>query len=285
MRKRPGAADTRGRGAKRLARRVLELYVRHHVPRTAAALSYFLMLSVFPALLCLSYMLGGLFPEAAQFRAALSGLLPRGAADTLTAFLRGIPHQMGQGMLLAALAGMLTSCSAAYRTVDGFMGELRSAHRFDGPFRFVFSFCFSVFFLTAMYVAALLILTGKWFLELADRRLLFMNISEAWVWGRFVLLFLLLFVVVALIYRLTAPRGRHTRQLPGALAAASVLVAVSLFFSAFIDRSARYPLLYGSLAGVIVMMVWLYVSGAVLLTGNVLNVALEKEARSENGER
>ena len=47
-------------------------------------------------------------------------------------------------------------------------------------------------------------------------------------------------------------------------------------FSAFIGASVKYPLIYGSLAGVIVVMLWFYTCGMILLLGGALNVALER---------
>ena len=77
------------------------------------------------------------------------------------------------------------------------------------------------------------------------------------------------------VYRITAPKGKPGRLLPGAALAAAALVALSILFSAFIGASAKYPLIYGSLAGVIVIMLWLYSCGVILFLGCALNVTLE----------
>ena len=56
----------------------------------------------------------------------------------------------------------------------------------------------------------------------------------------------------------------------GVLASVS-LVACSMVFSWFLGVSSRYSLLYGSLASVIILMVWLYLCGNILLLGSVFN--------------
>ena len=80
----------------------------------------------------------------------------------------------------------------------------------------------------------------------------------------------LLFVL--LTYRLSLPRG-GTRPpiLPGAILASAALVAFSVLFSWFIGLSSRYSLVYGSLASVIILLVWLYLCGNILIVGNVFN--------------
>ena len=103
-----------------------------------------------------------------------------------------------------------------------------------------------------------------------------MNISDSWQWARFLLLGLLLFALLSMVYRVTAPRRPAVRLLPGALLATAALLALSIGFSAMIGASARYPLLYGSLASVIVLMLWLYTAGNILFLGAALNVALEQ---------
>ncbi len=261
---------------KKLLRSVYRLYCRHRIPVAAAGLAFFLTLAFFPMLICLQTMLGSMFPPTEELRAFLSVLLPQDTVSTILDYLRYVKTNSGESMLIMALAVVASSSAAAFRTVEWVMGEMRGGRRFSGVFTLVFSFCFSLLFLAAIYFAVILIGTGKWFLDFADRHIFFMNISESWRWCRFALLFLLLFSMISGIYRITAPKGRAGRLLPGAAAATCALVAVSVVFSAFIGASAKYPLIYGSLASVIVMMLWLYTCGVVLFLGNALNVALEQ---------
>ena len=98
-----------------------------------------------------------------------------------------------------------------------------------------------------------------------------------WQWLRFVLLFALLFVIIYAVYRLSAPRRRPAEQrVIGAVAAALALVAASVFFSWTISMSSRYPLIYGSLASLIILMIWLFICGNILIMGNALNVVLNR---------
>lgn len=252
------------------------LIFEHNILRAAAGLSYFLTLSFFPLLICLYNMLGSLFPSMEQLRFFLNGLLPHKTTSTILDFLRYVSLNTDTTMLVVALFVLVTSSSAAFRTIGNVTGEMRGKERYSGFFGFLFSVFFSLLFLAAVYLSVILIVTGKWFLDFLDRHLMFINVSDAWSWARFFLLFLLLYVILALLYRVTAPREKGVRILPGALFGAMALVTVSLLFSMFIGTSISYPLVYGSLASIIVMMFWLYVCGIVVFMGNALNVALEK---------
>ena len=72
----------------------------------------------------------------------------------------------------------------------------------------------------------------------------------------------------------------------GALLASLALAAASAIFSLLVGGSAQYSLVYGSLASVIIMLVWLYLCGNVLILGSVFNFILyrwhkEKQQKAE----
>ena len=56
-----------------------------------------------------------------------------------------------------------------------------------------------------------------------------------------------------------------------------------MIFSALMSNSARYSLVYGSLASVIIMLVWLYLCGNILIMGNVVNYVLFSRRRERRG--
>ena len=262
---------------RRLAEASLSLVRRSRLPRAAAGLAYFLMLTVFPLLICLYHMLGSLFPTTQEIAALLEGVLPPETLDTLLSFLAYVSGKRSAFMFLMALTVLVTAAASAYRIIDDVLDELRRCRRDRTPGEYLASFLMSLLFLAAVYLAALLLLTGRWFLELLDRHLMFMNVSDAWAYLRFPLLALVIFALFAGVYRLTAPGGRpELRVLPGAAAGALALLTVSLAFALMLGESVRYPLVYGSLSSVILMMLWLYLCGMSLFLGAVLNAALEQ---------
>ena len=90
---------------------------------------------------------------------------------------------------------------------------------------------------------------------------------------KYLLLFCFVMLLVLGLYRIGAPRGEGVRApvVTGGVLASVSLVACSMVFSWFLGVSSRYSLLYGSLASVIILMVWLYLCGNILLLGSVFN--------------
>ena len=253
---------------------MLDIVMKHNVLRAAAGLAYFLMMSIFPVLICLYHMLGAMFPAREEIRSFLSGILPQAATDTIVEFLRYVSQNTSSAMLFGALLMILTCASSAFRTLNDMIGEMWGRRRFSGFREWLFSVVFSLIFLAIMYFCLIVVLLGKWFLSLASRYIPFVGLMDGWDWLRYVLLFFLLLLLLSLIYRSTAPREAEGFYFSGAFLGSAAMLVVSMASSAVISTSVRYPLVYGSLASVIVLLFWLYVCGAVLFLGSAVNVAL-----------
>ena len=73
---------------------------------------------------------------------------------------------------------------------------------------------------------------------------------------------------------LTTSQEGSRRQFHGALVAAIGMAAISVLFSWLFGRSAKYPLVYGSLASMILLMVWLNLLSYMIVIGSAVNQAL-----------
>ena len=96
------------------------------------------------------------------------------------------------------------------------------------------------------------------------------------------LLFSFVLLLVLIVYRAGTPRGamRLPVVLLSSLLAALAIVGASVMFSWFIGMSSRYALVYGSLASLIILLVWLYLCGNLLLLGAVIGRVLEARWRN-----
>lgn len=258
------------------------MYARFHVSRAAAALSYFLTLTVFPLMICLYTMLRTYITDIDDVVAFLRGIVPAEALSTLADYMVYVTSHSGDGLFIAAIVVMVTSSSAAFRGLDTVFAEMQGRGRYRGLVFFLFSFIFSIVFLVIMYFAAIVIITGDWFLKFVGSYVSILNVSLAWKWLRFVLLFALVLLVLMGIYGVSAPKGKGRHLLLGAFAASAALVLVSVLFSWFIGMSTRYSLIYGSLASMIILMFWLYICAIIIIMGNALNIVVRDLPRECN---
>ena len=227
-------------------------YGRCGVAQAAAALSYFLILTLFPVI---------------QDYLAYASL---NQSPTIVA---------------AALVAIALSASAGLRALLLAMDKLYGLEHPGGLRRIALSVILSLLFLLTIYLSVVVIFTGDWFFHLLEthlphpllRLIPLSALSSLWLWIRYLLLFCFVLLLVLAIYRLGTPRRfRSSRKLQlSSHYTADSLVAGYLLFSWFIGLSSRYSMLYGSLASLIILLVWLYFCGNVLLLGALLSRVLE----------
>ncbi|MGM9606979.1 MAG: YihY/virulence factor BrkB family protein [Oscillospiraceae bacterium] len=259
-------------GPVRFVREIVELYFSAHVSRSAAELAYFLILTVFPLMICINAFVGALHLDISMVLGALEEFLPASVITVVADYISYITVNQSFGMFLAGLFMTLLSASAAVRALMKIMDDIYGRTNYPGFWSLVVSFVFSILLLITMYLSIVVVLTGNWFFHLLERIFHLDNLITDWQWMRFVLLFALVLLFILLLYRVTAPIGKpRPPVLTGAFLASVALVAASILFSLFIGMSSRYSLVYGSLASVIILLVWLYLCGNILILGNVFN--------------
>ncbi len=255
-------------------RRVLQQYADRRVPKASAAMSYHLTMTLFPLIICLYALLGENYRSALQIPDFVEQFLSADTTRLLHSFLLHVATSNSKAILFAALTVLVTSSSAAVRTLVGTIGEMQGGRRFQGLTDLLFSVLLSLAFLAAVYFAVLVMLTGRSFLEALSGYFPFINGKTSWRWLRFLLLAGIELVIYWGIYEVSRRGSDTCSTLPGAIFAAAAIVGMSYVFSVFIAASARYPLVYGSLASLILLMFWLYLSCQIIFLGAALNVAL-----------
>ena len=262
-----------------------ELYLRVGASRAAAALSYFLILTLFPLLVCVNYFIGLFHLDLENLLRSLDQLLPAGVLAVVTDYLGYVAGSQSRALLLASLVTILISASAGLRTLLAAMDELHGVPDARPVRRVVFSVVLSALFLLTVYLSVVVIFTGEWFFRLLEENLPayiaqllpLSALSGLWRWLRYLLLFCFVLLLVLIVYRAGTPRGAVRRPvvLLSSLLAALAIVGASVVFSWFIGMSSRYALIYGSLASLIILLVWLYLCGSLLMAGAVAGRVLE----------
>ena len=251
----------------RFIRDMVELYFEKRVSRSAAELAYFLILSFFPLIICVNALVGMLRIDIQSVLEVADTFIPVGVQTVLADYL-GYIGQNPSGLLTAGIIVTLFSASAAFRALMNIMDDIYEQKRYEGLRQVVASVLYSVLLLVTIYVSGVVVLTGNWFFRLLEDLLPFDLPETNWPWMRFVILFCLVLLLILIVYRLSAPRGDPAPPvLTGAFLASIALVAASGLVSYFIGMSTQYSLVYGSLASLIILLVWLYFCGNILLLG------------------
>lgn len=260
---------------------LVEIYLNKRVSRCAAELSYFLTLSIFPTLICVHAIIVYLAPEISVPDVDLNGLIPKETLKTISDYLSYVADNEDSNLLTAGLIGMATSSAAAFRSLHNTMADIQGKSRFRGVFSVIFSFVFSILFLVTIYFALIVMATGDWLINILISAFPAIGGLRIWSMVKFPILFVIFILIIYGMYRITAPRETKRGFIPGAVFAAFALVLVSALFSTFISLSTRYPLVYGSLASIIIFMLWMYICGQILIMCNAFNVVRRRRLQEK----
>ncbi|MGW5278277.1 YihY/virulence factor BrkB family protein [Streptomyces collinus] len=246
----------------------------------AAALTYYAVLALFPVLLVILSIIGLTVPTAKpEVIDSLSQAAPVASRALLRGALRQTAGQSSTAWTLVFLgaAGALWSGSS-YLSV--FRRALHSMHRVSSH-RPVWRTAPRILATALVLIGLLLTTTIALFLTGAlTRRLsrvlhLGTGPQAAWDALRWPVMAAVAVVLVLVLYRSGPVSSRPVgRMAPGGALAVLLLLAVSLGFTLYTSRVGAYDRLYGSLAGVVVFLIWLWLSNLALLVGAQFNAEL-----------
>lgn len=249
----------------------------------AAQLAYYFFLGLFPALLCLAA-LSSFFPVANltdELLRWLGPVAPASVLDILTAELQRLSNARDGGLLTLGVLGALWSSSAGVVAIISTMNRAYDVVEARPWWRvrltaIALTVALAVFILLSM---ALLISGSQLMLALGDTVGLDRTFLQAWRVVRMPLALLCVATAIALVYYF----GPDVEQdfvwiTPGSIVAAALWLMVSWGLSLYVGTITDYAATYGTIGGVIVLMLWFYLSGLAILVGAELNAEIEHAA-------
>lgn len=247
------------------------------VPALSAQLTYYLILAFFPFLIFLVTIISFLQLGGNSVLDEFIRMLPADSADSLRKTLREVTENRSGAVLSF---GMLGTLWAASNGVGAIMKGLNKAYdeKETRPFWKTrgLSLLSTVVLAVVIAVSIPLLVFGRVIGEYIFRLLSFPQGFEL-IWGliRYAFPVAALFGVFAMLYWLIPDRRLTFREVvPGALFAVVGWIASSLLFAVYVNHFGNYSKTYGSLGGVIVLLIWLYLSANILLLGGEINATL-----------
>jgi membrane protein len=255
----------------------------------AAALTYYGVMAVVPGLIVLVAIVGLVGGNSQQLLSQASSIAPGSAAKVIQTLIRQAEaHHSGAGA--AAVAGLVVALWSASGYVGAFMrasnrvydiGEGRPIWK-TAPLRLAVTL-FAVVMLVAM--AAVVVLTGS--VAGAVGKAIGVGGTAVTVWdiAKWPVLVVLISILLAVIFW-AAPNARQGGIKwisPGGVFATIVWIVVSALFALYVADFSSYNRTYGSLAGVVVFLVWLWLTNVALLAGLEINAELERERAIARG--
>jgi membrane protein len=272
------------RGVRDALWRFIDDIDRKHTFQLAAALSYYFVIALFPALILLSAVLAylpvqNLFDQAVSL---LSGFVPADSMRLVRHILAQVITPNRGALLSFGIAGTIWTASGGFASAIVALNicyEVEEGRPFwvTRPIAVGLTLLVGALLLIAL---AVMIVGPQFGQRLAEHRILSQFFASAWPYIHWGVSFGFTVLAVELVYFI-APnvKQRFLSTLPGALLSVACWEALSYGLGVYFRSFAHFSKTYGALGAAVALMVWLYWNGFVMLLGAQLNCELAKESR------
>lgn len=265
------------------------LFVKHllkrmqsddHIGR-AAQFSYFILLSLFPLLIFLV----SLFPYLPISERDLLGLVEDFAPQQSIELIETNLAQLSQKNSTILSFGLLGTLWSASNSIHTIIKTMNRAYGVEEKRSFLRARLTAVFLTVAMLVliavALLLPVFGKQIgLFLFSKLSLSSQFLSVWNALRWLVSSLIIFIIFIGLYWMAPSKRIACRSaIPGAIFATIGWIVTSYAFSYYVEQFGNYSAAYGSIGAIIVSMVWIYLSGIVILIGGEINAFYSRKEK------
>ncbi len=264
------------------AKRTIKEFQDDNLPDWAAALTYYGILSIFPGLLVLVSLLGLLGKSATQpLITGLAAAAPGSVRHIVLAAMTNLQHSHATAGILAAV-GIVVGLKSASGYVAGFMRASNAVYDVpEGrpfwkamPVRLAVTLVILVLLVAS---ALIVVVTGGLAARIGHGLGVGPTAVTAWDIAKWPVLLIIVSIMFAILYW-ASPNARHRFRLisPGSVLAVVLWLIASGLFALYVAHFGSYNKVYGSLAAVIIFLVWMWVSNIAVLIGAEFNAELER---------
>ncbi|MDX2564477.1 YihY/virulence factor BrkB family protein [Streptomyces sp. TX20-6-3] len=271
----PDAPTQLGRKSWRsVLRRTVTEFRKDELTDRAAALTYYGILALFPALLVLVSLLGLIGRSATDaVLENVTALTPGAARDVITTAVRQLQGSAGLGSVMA-IVGLLLALWAASGYVAAFIRSANAVYDVpEGrpvwkvlPVRVGVT---ALLLVLAVISALIVVFTGSLARQVGSALGIGDTALTVWSIAKWPVLVLLVIVMIAILYWATPnAKVRGFRWVtPGSFLALLIWMIVSAGFAVYVANFASYNKTYGTFAGIIIFLVWLWITNLAILLG------------------
>ncbi|PIK29229.1 ribonuclease [Bacillus siamensis] len=264
---------------------IKELFARfslHEGQSKSAELAYFFLLSLFPLMIFMLTLTAYLPISAEDVLGAVDQYAPDSAMSMVKSITEQTLNKRSGGLLSFGIIAVIWSASNGMNAI---VRAFNHAYEVEENRSFIIIRLTSIFLTIAMVVTILIALLlpvfgreiGLLAADFIGAPGLFLQVWSVVRWGISPLILLIVFTALYIF----APNKKLSLRfvLPGAVFAAAGWIIVSMLFSFYVGTFANYSATYGSIGGIIVLMIWFYLTGTLLILGGEINALLHKRKK------
>ena len=245
-----------------------------------AQLAYFFLLSFFPLIIFLVTLLPYLNLKQEQVFEFMADIMPLEVYKLIEGTLLEVLTRQNSGLLSIGVIGTIWSAS---RGINALMKALNHAYKVEGKIGVIhraWSLLFTVAFVVIILIALVFPVFGH---QLGNLLFSYFGVGNSFesVWDiiRWITPPMMIFTIMVMMYWIvpnTTPRLKLVSVIPGACFATVGWLVLTSGFSIYINNFGIYGATYGSIGGVIILMLWLYATGILLIFGGLINATMQR---------
>ncbi|MFJ8071316.1 YihY/virulence factor BrkB family protein [Peribacillus sp. NPDC096447] len=246
----------------------------------AAEQAYYYLLALFPLLILLLSLLPYLNIDIQTALDTIKTFMPAETMEVIEKNIINILSERNGGLLTFGFLGTIWSASNG---MNAFIHSMNIAYDVEETRNFIKARFISIVLTLCLVVAFIVMLGlpvfGKVILDLLQQVIPIPEETQIlFSLLRWVIAVVVISLVLAFLYRFAPNKSFPIKHvIPGAVTATVLWLAISLGFSFYVSNFANYSSTYGSLGGVIILMLWLYLSGLIFVIGGEINAILHRQ--------
>ncbi|MCM3616002.1 YihY/virulence factor BrkB family protein [Sutcliffiella horikoshii] len=251
----------------------------------AAEQAYYYMLSVFPLLVLALSIIPYLNIDPQKLIEFLHTMMPQETVSIFEESISDFVNNPSGGLLTVGILGTIWSASNG---MNAFIGAMNQAFNVEEsrPFYLVrllsigltlgLIFAFLIAFFLPVF-GGIIISQVEELIDIPGSTAIILNVL------RFFIAFFVIFIIITALYRIAPDVNKSFKELlPGAIVATVIWQLVSIGFSFYVSNFGNFSATYGSLGGVIILMLWLFITGLALVIGGEINAIYHKDRIKSN---
>ncbi len=248
----------------------------------AAQQAYYYMLAIFPLLILVLSIIPYFSIDPSRAVGFVEEYMPSESAEMFSDIIVNIVSERNGGLLTFGILGTIWSASNG---VNAFMRAMNIAYGVEESRSFIKARLVSILLtfglIVSLIVALVLPVFGgvilefiKGILHVPDNMQIIFQIL------RWLLAVTVMVLVLSVLYKMAPNKDFPFKHVfPGAITATILWQLVSLGFSYYVSNFGNYSATYGSLGGVIILMLWLFLTGLILVLGGEVNAIYHRHTK------
>ncbi|MGG0286240.1 YihY/virulence factor BrkB family protein [Peribacillus butanolivorans] len=246
----------------------------------AAEQAYYYLLALFPLLILLLSILPYLNIDIQTAMDTIKTFMPTETVEVIEENIINILSERNGGLLTFGFLGTIWSASNG---MNAFIHSMNIAYDVKETRNFIKARFISIILTLGLVVAFIVMLGlpvfGKVIIDLLQQVIsLPEEMQSLFSLLRWIIAVVVISLVLTFLYRFAPNKSFPIKHvIPGAVTATVLWLGISLGFSFYVSNFGNYSSTYGSLGGVIILMLWLYLSGLIFVIGGEINAILHRQ--------